>query len=111
MVNDDPWAEHAYWFSGCQYVMHCKGQEFIARVQVMRTRLDVTKQEPHIPNVCVALSQLFIGFYISLANNLPVWQNVFDCLSLFIALGNVYFGTLSNTADLYGPTAHFWNAY
>ncbi|KAH3729502.1 hypothetical protein DPMN_055474 [Dreissena polymorpha] len=47
-VNDDPWAEHAYWFPSCQYVMQCKGQEFIDMVQAMRTRLDVTEQERHV---------------------------------------------------------------
>jgi len=31
--TDDPWEEHAKWFSRCHYLLQKKGAEFIARVQ------------------------------------------------------------------------------
>jgi Inhibitor of Apoptosis domain len=30
--NDDPWAEHARWFSRCPYVNIIKGQEYIQEI-------------------------------------------------------------------------------
>ncbi|KAL3881671.1 hypothetical protein ACJMK2_028081 [Sinanodonta woodiana] len=33
--EDDPWIEHARWFSACDYLRHVKGDEFIRLVRIM----------------------------------------------------------------------------
>ncbi|KAK3584079.1 hypothetical protein CHS0354_012546 [Potamilus streckersoni] len=38
--EDDPWIEHARWFSSCDYVLHVKGEEFIQLVGLMDEESD-----------------------------------------------------------------------
>lgn len=38
--NDDPWEQHALWFSKCEYLQLVKGQEFIDRVKANQAKVD-----------------------------------------------------------------------
>lgn len=49
--NDDPWEQHALWFSNCEYLKLIKGQEYIDSVKEKQQKLDAEK------NVLTTLSQ------------------------------------------------------
>lgn len=38
--NDDPWEQHALWFSKCEYLQLVKGQEYIDQVKAKQAKLD-----------------------------------------------------------------------
>lgn len=41
--NDDPWEQHALWFSKCEYLKLVKGQEYIDAVKAKQNKLDAEK--------------------------------------------------------------------
>lgn len=41
--NDDPWEQHALWFSKCEYLQLVKGQEFIDRVKANQAKAEEEK--------------------------------------------------------------------
>ncbi|KAK3592337.1 hypothetical protein CHS0354_021671 [Potamilus streckersoni] len=47
--EDDPWIEHARWFSDCDYLRHVKGDEFIRLVRIMDEDTE-TEDEPQSSN-------------------------------------------------------------
>ncbi|KAJ8939446.1 hypothetical protein NQ318_023072 [Aromia moschata] len=63
--NDEPWEQHALWFSKCVYLILKKGIEFIETVKQGRDRQlslpstsrEETKEEPQQPKVTEALSE------------------------------------------------------
>lgn len=42
--NDDPWEQHALWFSKCEYLKLVKGPEFIERVKANQAKSDEENQ-------------------------------------------------------------------
>lgn len=41
--NDDPWEQHALWFSKCEYLKLVKGQEYIDAVKANQIKLEMEK--------------------------------------------------------------------
>lgn len=41
--NDDPWEQHALWFSNCEYLKLMKGQEYIDTIKAKQQKADAEK--------------------------------------------------------------------
>ncbi|KAL3881723.1 hypothetical protein ACJMK2_028123 [Sinanodonta woodiana] len=46
--EDDPWIEHARWFSNCDYLRHVKGDEFIQLVRLMDEESETEDDQPPV---------------------------------------------------------------
>ncbi|KAK3590332.1 hypothetical protein CHS0354_011852 [Potamilus streckersoni] len=44
--EDDPWIEHARWFSDCDYLRHVKGEEFIQLVRLVDDESEAEDEQP-----------------------------------------------------------------
>ncbi|KAM3965044.1 inhibitor of apoptosis protein isoform 2-T2 [Aphomia sociella] len=58
-INDDPWEEHALWFSRCYYVHHVKGPDYIKKVQKKHEESTSTsKKTPGVETITSETKQI-----------------------------------------------------